>query len=211
MIEIFYTKYCNNLPVAYFNLLLKDVPVEWHSSIVKYKQAKDRQASLFGKLLLLHALHYFKSEPGSFASLQYSNGRPFFHNLNWDFNISHSNGMVACAICKQHKIGIDTEKIEPINIHYYHKTMSLAQWMEIKNSVLVEVAFWKYWTMKESVVKADGRGILTSLMEMKFINDTILLNDKKWHVQEVLLDNDYITSVACSEAIPVSSRQVHIV
>ncbi len=211
MIEIFYTKYCNSLDEAHFNALLKDIPVTWRPSVLKYKQAQDRQASLLGRLLLLDALRYFESDPDLVASLNYINDRPFFNNLSWDFNISHSEGLVVCAICKQHKIGIDTEKIRPINIRYYHKTMSPAQWKEIKNSIAAEIAFWKYWTMKESIVKEDGCGILIPIKDIKLIGNTAFLNDKRWYVHEVYLDKDYITSVACREALQVSLQQVHIV
>lgn len=93
------------------------------------------------------------------------NGKPYVNNLNIYFNISHSNGLVVCAV-DHNPIGIDIEKIKPINLsimNYFFKkneknyvlngpTLDFTK----NNEYNVFCRFFEIWTAKEACLKFSG-------------------------------------------------------
>lgn len=92
-------------------------------------------------------------------------GRPFLKGIsNFHFNISHSGDWVICVIADK-MIGIDIEKIEPIDFEAAEQFCTA----EEKNKLLAMHGnekleyFYDLWTLKESYVKALGKGLSISL------------------------------------------------
>ena len=77
--------------------------------IMNSKLYKDRCQHLAGMLLTRYALQ----ECGMKAEFPYITrsefGRPLIKNLPYDFNVTHTENLVACAIGKC-KLGLDAEK-----------------------------------------------------------------------------------------------------
>ena len=74
--------------------------------------------------------------------------------------------------------------------------MTPGQWDEINNAHSPLKEFYKYWTIKESVVKADGRGFSIPLDKLEVKNNTVRYEDKLWYVRELALNNDYSAVLA---------------
>ena len=94
------------------------------NQVYSYVKEEDRKRYLFGKLMLRKLLVEYGNSKTILNNIQIGeNSRPYLIG-NIDFNISHSGDYVICAISNESKIGIDIEKIIPINV------------MEIENLVL---------------------------------------------------------------------------
>ena len=84
------------------------------------------------------------------------------------FNVTHSRGTILIALCKEGAVGIDAEHIDPSTdvMEIAQSTFSSKELQIIKSLVSPEarrLAFYRCWTQKEAVIKADGRGLSLSL------------------------------------------------
>lgn len=95
----------------------------------------------------------FKSDKFSRPSLVYPKVK------NFDFNLSHSGNIVVLVIAND-KVGIDIEQIRPIDLeiakNYFHEE-EIKFVHSQKNNELEN--FYQIWALKESFIKAMGRGL----------------------------------------------------
>jgi 4'-phosphopantetheinyl transferase len=105
-----------------------------------------------------------------------SDGRPYLPgHPHIDFNLSHTAGTVALAICRAGRVGIDIERPE---------TYGEAEMQDLVQLVLSEeegadlrqlppsqrpTAFFALWVGKEAVLKCRGRGLLD---DPRWVNTT---------------------------------------
>src|SRR5204863_7236149 len=120
-----------------------------------------------------------------------SHYRPYLTLNGYDFNISHSGNYVTCAIGKNIRLGIDIEENRNVSFKNFEMVMTPSQWDEINNANYQLKEFYKCWTIKESVSKADGRGFSIPLDELKVKNNTVQYEDKLWYVQELEFNSGY--------------------
>lgn len=90
------------------------------------------------------------------------NNRPCFLDRNLpDFNISHSQNMVAVAVSLTGKVGLDIEVARArknyLNVAQNFFAEDEYQWM-IKQADCLK-AFWQLWTLKESALKLYAKGV----------------------------------------------------
>lgn len=72
----------------------------------------------------------------SLEDLSYTQYRkPYFKPVGFDFNISHSGNCVACIGSDTSEIGIDIEKIVPLDIEAYQPHFSEEEWNEITHRI----------------------------------------------------------------------------
>ncbi len=102
-----------------------------------------------------------------------ANGKPFLRGGgNYEFNVSHSHGLILVALSKAGPIGVDVEFIDAAFgasedlIEIARENFDPAQVARVERAAsdrerLLE--FYRGWTRKEAVAKADGRGIAESL------------------------------------------------
>ena len=92
------------------------------------------------------------------------------------FNLSHSGGMAALAICDFGSVGIDIEAMRPVEEAVAHQffsarenralaTLTSDQWL---------AGFYRCWTRKEAVIKAVGQGLS---MPLDSFDVTLLADD----------------------------------
>lgn len=77
-----------------------------------------------------------------------NNGKPMTNGCY--FNISHSHGLVACAVAEV-SVGIDVEKIRPVSPRLL-RILSPAE----RESVRCDEDFFRLWTLKEALIKCRG-------------------------------------------------------
>jgi len=118
---------------------------------------------------------------------------PFDGNF---WSVTHKTGYVAGVIARE-SIGIDLEKLRPVKEALFRKTAHDSEWAlsDTKNTVL----FFRYWTSKESVLKASGTGIrdlLQCRIERIIDNNVLVINYKEQHWDiEHFYFNGHIASV----------------
>lgn len=177
-----------------FKQLLEKLPKRLREDILMYHQWQDRQATLLGKLLLIKGLAITGKDINLIRYIQKDTfQRPFLNGLNskLDFNISHSEGVVVCALSQIAKIGIDVELIQPVSFNEYESVFTKQEFQNIQNQQVIEkqrINFFKYWTRKEAVMKADGRGFYLTPASFETIENEVIIENKKWYLKEVDID-----------------------
>ena len=111
--------------------------------------------------------------------------KPFLVNTNLIcFNISHSNDYAIIAVSNIMSIGVDIEYINE-DFGFSEMVKDIYNSQEINNIVQSDNKaniFFKYWTRKESIVKATGLGISDHLIK-------IPATDGKHSLSKGLLNN----------------------
>ena len=104
-----------------------------------------------------------------------ASGKPFLRELpDVHFNISHTKGMVVCAV-SQVPVGIDAEKIKPYPKSVLRK-MTEKERSYIEESDSPDKAFMRVWTMKEAMIKLTGEG-LAALTKTECVPGEVLCSD----------------------------------
>ena len=152
------------------------VPAPIREHMPNYRRWQDLQMSLLGKLLLRQLV-----DPEALAAMTWSDaGRPQLP-IGGDFNISHSAGVVACAFCEDGRIGIDLERVRPTSVADFHGVFHEHERQRIASCPDAAAEFYRIWTFKEAVVKADGRGIGIDLPSIDSTVDTVELEPRSVH------------------------------
>ena len=93
-----------------------------------------------------------------------ANGKPSIAG-GPDFNLSHSGGLAALAISRDGALGIDIEKMRPIEDGVARHHFSAAEYAELHRLTPAErvEGFFQCWTRKEAIIKACGLGMAMPL------------------------------------------------
>jgi 4'-phosphopantetheinyl transferase len=89
------------------------------------------------------------------------------------FNISHSHGLALCAVAHKREVGVDLEYIHEdhsfgsIAEHFFSKQEAVA--LNSCPEHLRLKLFFKLWTRKEALMKADGMGLALDLNQYKVL------------------------------------------
>ena len=112
--------------------------------------------------------------------------KPYIEMENVHFSISHTNGLVACAVSDT-PVGIDCEGILPrddksiqnfANRYFLENEINL-----LKSNEFSLVDFYKIWTAKEAIYKAEGG------------TNYITKIDTTKHTVNYIFEKDYIICV----------------
>jgi len=123
------------------------------------------------------------------------NGEPLPFGGNY-WSLTHKTGYVGGVIAST-KIGMDLEKIRPCSAALFRKTAQDSEW-SLSNADPTRL-FFRYWTSKESVLKASGAGIkdLSKCRIVKIIDHNHLIinyKDQEWMIEHHDFDG-HIASV----------------
>ncbi|MCI8291546.1 MAG: 4'-phosphopantetheinyl transferase superfamily protein [Eubacterium sp.] len=124
-----------------------------------YKNEDDRKLSILSSLLLDKAL---KKHDLSERDMKYTfnaYGKPYFANAeDLHFSISHS-GEYAMVVLSDKEIGCDIQQIKDINLSIADRFFTA----EERKYVKCTEDFFRIWTLKESFIKAIGKGLALPL------------------------------------------------
>jgi 4'-phosphopantetheinyl transferase len=194
--DILFTHFDKQIPADILEKYQTKLPLEIQKKLDRYKRWQDRQASLIGKILLYQALKKYDYNDDCLKRITHNqHGRPFIDD-EIDFNISHSGDCVACSITTAGRVGIDIEKINKINIEDFRGYFGPQEWNHICDSNNPCVVFYRYWTMYESVLKADGLGLSSEFSNITLHNNKAKLGGKCWFVKSLEINPEYICSIA---------------
>ena len=186
------------------------MPVELQQRILRYVRWQDRQAGLLGKLLLAAGLNAYGYPPDCLGQLTYTAyGKPRL-DPKIDFNLSHSGNYVIGAFSADGRVGIDIERIRELALADFSRYMTPAEWEQIRAASDPYDQFFAYWTKKESVMKADGRGLSIPLPNIAIAGETAAIEDARWFLQEIRLDAQYKCYLATDRKdAALRIRQLH--
>jgi 4'-phosphopantetheinyl transferase len=141
-----------------------------------------RQERSRREFLVAHALaritlsHYAPVPPEAWSFAVGDHGRPELTGPNrargLRFNLSHTRGLVACAVVRELDIGVD---VESATRRVRHRELAERFFGEDELRELRALApeeqpgrFLELWTLKEAYLKARGRGISLPLRDFQF-------------------------------------------
>jgi 4'-phosphopantetheinyl transferase len=124
------------------------------------------------------------------------------------FNLSHSGDRAAIAITSGAPVGIDIEQIRPlddwaaITARFFSQREN--QWLHALPLAEQLTGFYRLWTLKEAVLKADGRGLSFPLSEIEITITPAgpLLNTGEWILSELNLAAGYTAAIAAPNVAP---------
>ena len=99
------------------------------------------------------------------------------------------------------RVGIDIEEIKPIDPLEFKSQMTNFEWESINQSKNKLYAFYLYWTQKESVIKAYGKGLSVPLHSFEIKNHSCLLDRNLFYVREISLTSEVVSFVASDRKI----------
>jgi len=177
-----------NIIDKYLNNFDKD----FQKKILSYNRWQDAQLSLLGKVLLMKIFEEKGISDREVNNLLYSEfGKPYLKSKSAFFNISHSGEIVICAFSEASEIGIDIEHIENISIDDFKNQMTEYEWKNVSDSDNIPVAFYKYWTRKEAVIKAHGRGLSLPLNSFEIIDGETIIDEDHYFTLEIGVADTY--------------------
>lgn len=129
--------------------------------IDRFRLERDKRLSLGAELLLRYALQ--AEGLGELPlTLDYgAQGKPYFKSGGVFFNLSHSHEYVLCALSPC-EVGCDVEKITPVDLNIARRFFFRSEYVDIAAQTTAESRnelFFRYWTLKESFIKATGLGM----------------------------------------------------
>jgi 4'-phosphopantetheinyl transferase len=182
-----------NIIEKYLNYFDKD----FQKKVLSYKRWQDMQLSLLGRVLLLKIFEENGISIDEISNIHYNEfGKPYLKGNPIFFNVSHSGNIVVCAFSEEFEIGIDVESFNHIDIDDFKSQMTHFEWDRIFNSDDKIQAFFKYWTQKEAILKAHGKGLMIPLKSFEVIDDKAIINDETFFTFEIYITENYICNLA---------------
>lgn len=118
-----------------------------------------------------------------------AHGKPELRSHRWQFNLSHSGEWLVLALCREGPLGVDIEMglrrrpVLPLARRFYAD--SEYQWLRALPEQEQASAFYRLWSRKEAVLKAQGNGIAAGLDKICFIPE------EGWRLDNRLDGHDY--------------------
>ncbi len=119
--------------------------------------AKDKALSVGVWLLLRRALEDLGEDPDKIRINYLKNGKPVLEGSDIQFNLSHSEHRVMCSV-SDIDLGCDVEHIQPIDMDIARRYFFGSEYGTISSADDRDDMFYRFWTLKESFMKATGLG-----------------------------------------------------
>lgn len=157
-----------------FDTLLTHLPPENREKITRKVFAQDRLCSLWSDVLartMLCSILGIRNTALVFSNNEF--GKPLLEgHPDCHFNLSHSGDVVLCAFDNR-PVGADVEKIRDRGLEIAERFFSKMEYDRLNRKSVIEraEAFVDLWTLKESYIKALGKGLSKSLGSFSIFPD----------------------------------------
>lgn len=194
--------------VVILDVLFKILSPEEQKRSQRFHQFKDKQTFIICRSVLKYLL---SKETGLDVSQIHfvlnDNNKPYLQ-LDYPlfFNVSHSGNYAIIALSNQ-EIGVDIERIKS-GFDYAEIVPTVFNNLEIKtidNSENKNYTFYKFWTRKEAIVKATGKGIddditqITVVDGLHSVSSQLLSGSKNITVFSFDITPEYLGAIAITE------------
>ncbi|MCA9069961.1 MAG: 4'-phosphopantetheinyl transferase superfamily protein [Planctomycetaceae bacterium] len=137
---------------------------------------KDRRSYVTAHWLVRKVLsHYLPVAQNQWEFTRGLFGKPSISapkpTVPFEFNLSHTVGMVACAVTSVGPIGVDVERVraqEYIDVARRFFAPEEVRQLERLPVPQQRSAFFRFWTLKEAYIKAVGKGLSVDLSRFGF-------------------------------------------
>ncbi|MBQ8860397.1 MAG: 4'-phosphopantetheinyl transferase superfamily protein [Ruminococcus sp.] len=155
----------------YYSLMSEDKK----KRVENFRFENDKKRTVAGEMLSRKVIaEHLSIDESSIVFSKCENGKPYAKELDIEFSISHSGDIVVCAISDK-PIGIDVEKIRPINLRVAKRICDEKEFLYIFSHKPDETdfsytedegiltRFFELWTKKEAYAKCSGKGLSAGL------------------------------------------------
>ncbi len=216
-VEILYTLRTENFPRRLWERGFNSLPPACRRYILNFHRPADRHDRLLARLLLRHLLQTrFGFTADCLERIRLDENRRPFINREIDFNISHSGGLVICAVAENLRLGIDVEKIAPVNLADYATFLSRDEYRKLQSAAAPEKEFFAFWTTRESLLKADGHGLPLETELHQAPDNACFIASRQYFATRLDLPPGYVGHLAADHAtsrprcreIPLTDLQI---
>ncbi len=158
----------------YLRLLAPEELEQYH----RYKVERARRLYLAARALARSVLSHYAPEtrPGAWRFEFNKHGRPEICGPTGHpplrFNLSHTDGLVACLVTLELDAGVDVERIDRrVNL----LGIAESKFSALEAGEIVRLGaqarrerFFRYWTLKEAYIKARGMGLALPLRKFSY-------------------------------------------
>jgi 4'-phosphopantetheinyl transferase len=195
---------------AYLTLLSPDE----RSRYDRFMFDKDRRQFLLARTLVRTLLScYALPAPDDWEFATTATGKPYvaprFGLPHLQFNHSHADALVACAITRQHDVGVDVESLDrQIHLGIARHCLSAMELQQFEHTAPQhQLAFLlRQWTLKEAYSKALGLGLSLQFVNISFafdaqgtprlVDDAASGDPHQWQFYQQLIDGRHYLAVA---------------
>jgi 4'-phosphopantetheinyl transferase len=153
----------------YESVLSDDERLRWQ----RLRMPADRNRFLQARMLVRSVLGAVLGiEPAVVAFTAGPHGKPQLATGGWQFNLSHTRGLLVLAVSRERAVGVDVEAIDRrVEMLALSKRFFAAQ----EHDALLDLdgdaqreRFFALWTLKEAWLKARGLGLRVPLDDFRF-------------------------------------------
>lgn len=165
-----------------FQEMFQYVSTEKQARINRFRKRVDAIRSLVGDLIIRFILCKHHGLCNNEILYHYKEfGKPYLpHHPHLHFNISHSGDWVAGVVADS-PVGIDIEKIADLKTDIFPAVLTKEENKKLHdlNYAEMKTCFFELWTLKESYIKATGRGLSEGLNTLE-----VLLNQERISIKK---------------------------
>ena len=204
--------------LQFYKKIQAHLPKALKEKIASFKFAVDQQRSLMAHLIVrVYYAQYLNKPWASFELVYNQQEKPQLAHFPQEyFNISHSGNRVVVAFSDQ-EIGIDIEKNKGDRRYIAHRFFTEEEIFDMKDmaSEYEQIQyFYRLWSLKESYMKAIGKGISMSLSSFAFKkeNKTFSLlfsvEDSDWYFHTPDYESEYQMSICTKKEQITESKNM---
>lgn len=208
MIDVFGVHISHQEDEIYFEKLIAFLSTDRQHQIHRFRRKEDaRRAILSEAMIRLIIISRLDIRNQDIVLVKNEYGKPFLKDYpDFQFNVSHSGEWVVCAV-HHLPVGIDVEQIQPMDMKIAQRFFSDQEYCDLmeRNQAEQLLYFFDLWTLKESYIKALGKGLSIPLDsfslqiahgDISLKTDTLSMN---WFFKQYDIDPGYKMSVCGSE------------
>jgi 4'-phosphopantetheinyl transferase len=159
--KIFALRFESPIDQSVYDFLFGILPRTAQTKISKFMRRPDAERSLLAESMVRYVLvaeYGLEAKGLSFGANQY--GKPHVVGCPVHYNVSHSGNWVVSGF-DDLPLGIDVEEIKRLNFDIARRFFSQVEYEYIMAQPEQDrsLCFFDFWTYKESVIKAEGKGL----------------------------------------------------
>ncbi|CAI2355568.1 unnamed protein product [Caenorhabditis sp. 36 PRJEB53466] len=217
-----------------FRKAVQCISEEEFQKIPEMRHREDALLSLFSRLLYRYAAQKFTGEPWKNIKFERTEkGKPYLvspADTKFGLNTSHQGDYVAFASSCSSHVGVDimrldTQRNNKTADEYINSMAKSASPEELRmmrsqpTEAMKMTMFYRYWCLKEAILKATGVGITNTLNSLdfrvnlqdryrpgSFVTSTTVLEDGKlldqWVFEETFVDGKHSAAVCKEKKLP---------
>ncbi|MFF2175656.1 4'-phosphopantetheinyl transferase family protein [Lysinibacillus sp. NPDC058147] len=206
MIKVYWLSIPKSLKLEDISSCVKFLDLEEQTTYKSYKVDFKKKEFLIGRLLLKYIISkHLNLDLSDIAFQKKQYGKLYLKNVrgeettNLDFNLTHSEGIVACALANR-VVGIDVEYMKEIHLDIIKQVLSNDEmlFLQAYPKEMWKKLFYQIWTRKEAYLKAIGTGFILEPNTLNIpINDN--LDSAGWGYSTTIIRDNYLLSVVTTE------------